>query len=70
MIENQEALRDKVLNAVEIDYSYITALKDKAESIGKMATLKLNDDELKTFYDNYIKEATILKNKIELKKEL
>lgn len=70
MNENTEALRDKVLNAVEIDYSYVTALKDKAESIGKMATLKLDDEELRTFYDNYIKEATILKNKIELKKEL
>ena len=67
MIENTETLKDRILNTVEQDYSYITALKDKAEVIGKMSTLQLNDDELKTFYDNYIMEATILKNKIELK---
>ena len=67
MIENTEDLKKTILNTVEIDYSFITALKDKAEAVGKISTLKLNDDELKTFYDNYIMEATILKNKIELK---
>lgn len=66
MIE-AETIKDKILNTVEKDYSYITALKDKAESIGKTSTLQLNDDELKTFYDNYIREAKLLKDKIELK---
>ena len=65
--ENQETLKDKILNTVEKNYSFITALKDKAESIAKMSTLNLNDDELKTFYDNYIQEAKMLKDKIELK---
>ena len=67
MVENMETLKDKILDTVEQDYSFITALKDKAEAIGKMSTLNLNNDELKTFYDNYIIEAKLLKDKIELK---
>ena len=62
-----KTLKEKILDNGEKDYSYITALKDKAESIAKMSTLSLNDDELKTFYDNYIQEAKLLKDKIELK---
>lgn len=63
----EKTLREKILDNGEKDYSYITALKDKAESIAKMSTLNLSDDELKTFYDNYTKEAKLLKDKIELK---
>ncbi len=63
----EKTLREKILDNGEKDYSFITALKDKAESIAKMSTLNLSDDELKTFYDNYIKEAKLLKDKIELK---
>lgn len=63
----EKTLKEKILDVGEKDYSYITALKEKAESIAKMSTLNLNDDELKTFYDNYIKEAKLLKDKIELK---
>lgn len=62
-----KTLKEKILDMGEKDYSFITALKDKAESIAKMSTLSLNDDELKTFYDNYIQEAKLLKDKIELK---
>ena len=62
-----KTLKEKILDVGEKDYLYITALKDKAESIAKMSTLNLNDDELKTFYDNYIQEAKMLKDKIELK---
>lgn len=63
----EKTLKDKILDAGEKDYSYITALKDKAEAIAKMSTLNLSNDELKTFYDNYIMEAKLLKDKIELK---
>lgn len=62
-----KTLKEKILDNGEKDYSYITALKEKAESIAKMSTLDLSDDELKTFYDNYIMEAKLLKDKIELK---
>lgn len=70
MEDNKETLKNKVLETVGSDYNFITALKDKAENIGKTATLNLNDVELKAFYDNYIMEAEILKRKIELKEEL
>ena len=63
----EKTLKEKILDNGEKDYSYITALKEKAESIAKMSTLNLNDDELKIFYDNYIQEAKLLKDKIELK---
>ena len=44
----EKTLKEKILDMGEKDYSYITALKEKAESIAKMSTLDLSDDELKT----------------------
>lgn len=60
----EKTLKDIILDETEKNYAFVTVLKEKTEQMAKQSTLKLNDDELKLFYENYKKEAEIIKSKI------